>query len=425
MSSDGFASDLARDLAEDVRDRFIRYARIDTQSQPGVDHVPSTEKQLDLSRLLMEELEELGAEEIEIDDHGIVFATVPSTVEQNVPVVGFLAHVDTSPDAPASGVSPQVIRYEGGRLQLPGDPSIVLDPEDSTELGKHVGHEIVTSDGTTLLGADDKAGVAAIMTATKHLLAHPEIPHGKLRVAFTTDEEVGHGAKYFDIERFGASCAYTIDGSTAGDVEDETFSAAEVVVIFRGFGIHPGWAKGRLVNSMKLAVDFLSRLPEGEGPEDTEGREGYVHPTKIEGSVESTRVELIVRDFETDVVHDRIESLRRLAEKTVDGVTNASFEFEETIQYLNMRDHLRDRPEIVEAAIEAIRRAGLEPRRGLIRGGTDGSVLTERGLPTPNIFDGGHDYHSVKEWVCVHDMAAAAATIVELAGVWAERATTG
>ena len=416
-----FSSDLARDLAADVRDRFVRYARIDTQAKPGVDDVPSTQKQLDLSRLLVDELSELGADGVEIDEHGIVFATIPATVEGDGPVVGFLAHVDTSPDAPASNVNPQLVRYEGGQLPLPGDPSVSLDPTESSELANHVGHEIVTTDGTTLLGADDKAGVAAIMTATKYLLSHPEIPHGKLRIGFTTDEEVGHGAKFFDVEKFGARCAYTIDGSTAGELEDETFSASEVVVTFHGFGIHPGYAKGRLVNALKLATSFLARLPEGESPEDTEGRQGYVHPVGVEGTVEQASVRLIVRDFETKVLHERMDRLREFAEATVEGVPNARFEFEHEIQYLNMKDHLDEVPEVVEAAIEAIRRAGLEPKRGSIRGGTDGSMLTAKGLPTPNIFNGGQDFHSVKEWVCVHDMAASAATIIELARVWAEK----
>ena len=415
-----FSSDLARGLADDVRDRFVRYARIDTQAKPGTDEVPSTQKQLDLSRLLVDELSALGAEDVEIDEHGIVFATIPATADGEVSVIGFLAHVDTSPDAPSSNINPQVTRYEGGKLPLPADPDVALDPEESLELAHHVGHEIVTTDGTTLLGADDKAGVAAIMTATKHLLAHPEIPHGKLRVAFTTDEEVGHGARFFDIERFGARCAYTIDGSTAGEIEDETFSAAEVVITFHGFGIHPGYAKDRLVNAVKLANDFLTRLPDGEGPEDTDGRQGYVHPTGVQGTVDRVEVHLIVRDFETKVMHEGVEQLRELAEAAVEGVSNARIEFNVEIQYLNMKDHLDEVPEVVEAAMEAIRRAGLTPKCGSIRGGTDGSLLTAKGLPTPNIFNGAQDFHSVKEWVCVHDMAASAATIIELARVWAE-----
>jgi tripeptide aminopeptidase len=415
------ASDLAARLEEDVRERFLRYVRIDTQARGGVDEVPSTPKQLDLSRLLVEELNGMGASDVEIDDHGIVFATIPATTTGDVPVIGVLAHVDTSPDASGAGVTPQVIRYEGGRVPLPGDENVVLDPDESPELKEHVGHDIVTTDGTTLLGADDKAGVAAIMSATAYLLGHDEIPHGKVRVAFTTDEEVGKGAKYFDIERFGAVCAYTIDGSRAGDIEDETFSAAEVNVRFKGFGIHPGYAKGRLVNALKLASDFIARLPQDESPEATDERDGYVHPVHVDGDVEQANVQLIIRDFDTSGVHDRIETLRGLAHEVVTGRPDASVEFEHAIQYLNMRDHLDKVPHVVDAAVEAIRRAGLEPRRGFIRGGTDGSMLTAKGLPTPNIFSGAHDFHSVKEWVCVADMAAAASTIVHLSQVWAEQ----
>ena len=421
MDPEGFTSELARDLANDVRERFLRYVQIDTQARGGVDEVPSTQKQLDLSRLLVEELEALGAADVEIDEHGIVFATIPATVSHDVPVFGVLAHVDTSPDASGAGVTPQVIRYEGGRVPLPGDESVVLDPDESPELKEHVGHDIVTTDGTTLLGADDKAGVAAIMTAATYLLAHPDVPHGKVRVAFTTDEEVGHGAKYFDIEKFGATCAYTIDGSRAGDIEDETFSAAEVNVRFRGFNIHPGYAKGRLVNSLKLAGDFVARLPEDEAPETTEERLGYLHPVHMEGTVEETSVQMIVRDFDTKILEKKIAMLEEMAKEIVAGRTDASVEFEHVIQYLNMRDHLDEVPHVVDAAVEAITRAGLEPRRGFIRGGTDGSMLTAKGLPTPNIFSGAHDFHSVKVWVCVADLAAAAVTIVHLEQVWAEQ----
>lgn len=417
-------SDLAAALEEDVRERFLRYVRIDTQAQGGVEEVPSTAKQLDLSRLLVDELNAAGAGDVEMDEHGIVFATIPATVSHDVPVIGVLAHVDTSPDASGSGVTPQVIRYEGGRVTLHGDDSVVLDPDESPELKEHIGHDIVTTDGTTLLGADDKAGVAAIMTAATYLLSHDEIPHGRLRVAFTTDEEVGKGALHFDIERFGAVCAYTIDGSRAGDIEDETFSAAEVNVRFRGFGIHPGYAKGRLVNSLKLSADFLAALPHDEAPETTDERLGYIHPVHVEGNVEATHVQLIVRDFDTSEVHAKIEMLRSLAERAVQGHDEASVEFEHSIQYLNMRDHLKDVPHVVDAAVEAIKRAGLEPRRGFIRGGTDGSMLTAKGLPTPNIFSGAHDFHSVKEWVCIADMAAAASTVVHLSQVWAEQSST-
>lgn len=413
-------SDLARELVPEVTERFLRYVRIDTQARPGVDRVPSTEKQLDLSRLLVDELNDLGASEVDIDAHGIVFATIPATSDADIPTVGFVAHVDTSPDAPGSGVTPQLIRYQGGPVALPGSPDLAIDPAESPGLTDHIGHEIVTTDGTTLLGADDKAGVAAIMTAASYLMAHRERSHGRVRIAFTTDEEVGNGARYFDIERFGARCAYTIDGSTAGDIEDETFSAGSVEVTFHGFNIHPGFGFERLVNAIKLATDFVAMLPAEDAPERTQGRQGYIHPVSIEGSVDSATVHLIVRDFETDEVKRRIELLRELADRVVAGTGVARVGFKESDDYRNMKEHLDDAPEVVEAAVEAIRRTGLEPRRGYIRGGTDGSILTAKGLPTPNIFSGAHDFHSVKEWVCVYDMAAAAATVINVAEVWSE-----
>lgn len=418
-----FTSPLAEELAADVRDRFVRYAAIDTQAAFDVEEVPSSKKQLDLTRLLADELKELGAEEIELDDHGMVYATVPATDGKDTPVVGFLAHVDTSPDAPSVDIKPQVVRWEGSKLPLPGNPEVALDPAQSPHLNDHVGHEIVTSDGTTLLGADDKAGVAEIMTAVRYLLSHPEVPHGKLRVAFTTDEEVGHGARVFDIDRFGARCAYTIDGSDAGHIDDETFSAHAVRITFRGFNIHPGYAKDRLVNSIKLAARFLSELPFENAPEHSSEREGYIHPGNLVGSEDATTIDLIIRDFDTSAVEKRVMMLRDLAESVVAGIENASFEFEDEEQYLNMQDHLRKSPEIVEAAEEAVRRAGLTPRRNFVRGGTDGSILTERGLPTPNIFCGSQDVHSVREWACVHDMAAAVVTIVNLAQIWSERSS--
>jgi tripeptide aminopeptidase len=424
VSAGLFASPLAEEMASDVKQRFLRYVQIDTQSRTGTDEVPSTQKQLDLSRLLMDELRGLGAEDVEIGEAGIVFATIPATIPDEISAIGFLAHVDTSPDESGAGVKPQVVRYEGGPVALPAAPEVAIDPAETPELANHVGHEIVTTDGTTLLGADDKAGVAAIMSAASYLLSHPEVRHGKLRIGFTTDEEIGRGAKFFDIERFGTECAYTIDGSTAGDIEDETFSAAGVDIRFRGFGIHPGYAKDRLVNSIKLAAAFVERLPKDVSPETTEEREGFFHPVQIDGAVDETHIELIVRDFDTAELDRKVDRLRELAEDVVAGEPNATVEFTHARQYLNMRDHLKDVPHVVDAAEEAIKRAGLDARRGYIRGGTDGSMLTAMGLPTPNIFNGAHDFHSVKEWVCVHDMAAAAATIVRLAEVWAEKRPT-
>jgi len=402
-------------------DRFLRYVRIDTQSDPASSTVPSTAKQLDLSRLLVSELHELGLADAELDDHGYVLATLPATVERAVPTIALLAHVDVAHDAPADDVQPQVVRYEGGTLPLPGDPTVALDPAISPELANHVGHELVTSDGTTLLGADNKAGVAEIMTAVDHLLQHPELEHGPIRICFTRDEEVGKGVEKLDLDRLGADAAYTIDGSTLGQIEDETWNALEAFVVFTGVAAHPGDAKGRLVNAGKVAADFIASFPRDRlSPETTEGRDGYVHPWSTVGEQEKTTVRVLLRDFDRDLLAEHEQLVRRLAEEAVAAHPGARVEIVVVEQYLNMKEYLRDHPRVVEAAEEAVRRAGVEPRRTFIRGGTDGSVLSARGLPTPNIFTGGDDFHSRHEWICVADMGAAVRTIVELAQIWAE-----
>jgi tripeptide aminopeptidase len=417
---------LVHELAEDAAERFLRYVRIDTQSADDSDTYPSTAKQLDLLRLLLDELQELGLDDAELDEHGYVTATIPSTVEHDVPTVGFLAHVDTSPSVSGTNVQPQRIRYEGGTLALPADPTQVLDPDEVPELADHVGHELITSDGTTLLGADDKAGIAEIMAAAAYLVAHLETPHGRLRVAFNPDEEIGTGTRFFDIERFGAEAAYTLDGSTAGELQEETFSGAAVKMRIKGRSIHPGWAKGAMVNAIKVAAEVLTRLPKDAlSPETTDGREGYVHPNWIHGEDAEVELRFIVRDFENDLLDAHVQRLRDIAADVEALDARASIEVESSISYRNMRDELRKRPEIVEAAEEAIRRVGLEPRKTAIRGGTDGSVLTEKGLPTPNIFTGGQQAHSEREWICIEDMGLAAATIIEVAKVWAERTATG
>jgi tripeptide aminopeptidase len=421
VPTDAFSSELARVLAPDALARFLRYVVIDTQSDPRSTSYPSTEKQLDLSRLLVEELRELGLEDARLDEHAYAIATLPATTEREVPTIGLIAHVDTAPGVSGAGVRPQVVRFNGEKLELPGDPSQALDPEQMPELQNHVGHELVTSDGTTLLGADDKAGVAEIMAAVAYLSRHPEIEHGTVRIAFTPDEEVGAGTKHFDIERFGAKVAYTLDGSTAGEIQDETFAALQMRATFRGRGVHPGDAKGALVNAVKLAADFISRLPQDSySPETTEEREGYVHPTGITGQVEQCAVEFIIRSFDEEELAEFEAMLRRHAEEVVAADPRASVEIEVKRQYRNMKEYLGEHPRAVEAAREAIRRAGLEPKSSLIRGGTDGAMLSERGLPTPNLFTGGHEDHSVREWVCVQDMGAAVATIVHLVQVWAE-----
>ena len=421
MLADAFTSDLARELAPEALERFLRYVRIDTQSEAEADSFPSTEKQLDLSRLLVDELRAIGLEDVELDEHGYVMATVPATTERELPTIGFVAHVDTTPDVPSEGVKPQVVRYAGGRLALPGDPGQVLDPAEIPALNDHIGHDLVTSDGTTLLGADDKAGVAEIMAAAAYLIRHPEIEHGPVRIAFTPDEEVGEGATYFDIERFGAVCAYTLDGSEVGEIEDETFNAVKLTLAFTGRSTHPGTAKGMLVNAVKLAAQFVSSLPrEGLSPETTEEREGYVHPLSIDGTTSSCRVVVYLRDHDDDKLAEHEGLVRHLAEQAAAADPRAGLAIERKEEYRNMKRYLREHPRVVEAAWEAARRAGVEPRGAIIRGGTDGARLSERGLPTPNLYTGGHSYHSLREWACVQDMGTAAATIVHLVRVWAE-----
>jgi tripeptide aminopeptidase len=420
----GTETELAQQLAEDAAERFLRYVRFDTQSDEDSETYPSTEKQLDLLRLLRDELQELGLADAAIDEHGYVTASVPVTVEHEVPTIAFFAHVDTAREVSGANVRPQRIRYEGGEIAL-GSSGEVIRPGESPQLPHHVGHDLITTDGTTLLGADDKAGVAEIMAAAAYLAAHPEIPRGTVKVAFNPDEEIGRGVVHFPVESFGAVAAYTVDGSTAGELQQETFSGAAVRMRIRGRSIHPGWAKGELVNAIKLAGEILARLPKGRlSPETTDGREGYVHPTLVQGDPGHAEVRFIVRDFENDSLEQHVQFLRDVAEEVEASEPRAQIEVEARIQYRNMRATLARHPEIVENLRDAIRRVGLEPRETAIRGGTDGSVLTEMGLPTPNIFTGGQQAHSEREWICVEDMGLAAATIVELAKIWAERART-
>jgi len=416
-----FAGPLAEELAPDVLERFLRYVRIDTQAAHRVPERPSTQKQLDLSRLLVEELREAGLEDAELNEGFSVFATLPGSVE--APVVGLIAHVDTSPDVTGAGVRPIVHEAWGGEpIVLPGDPRQVLDPAELPALAERVGHDLVTSDGTTLLGADDKAGVAEIMAAVAYLARHPERPRAPIRVAFTVDEEVGRGAEDFDLEAFGADVAYTLDGSGLGEVEVETFSAKSIRVTIRGLSVHPGSAKGKLVNAVKLAAELVTSLPEGRlSPETTEQREGFVHPHRVSGNAEEAVVDFIVRDHEDELLERHAELLVGLARQVEEREPRAKVEVEARDSYRNMRRYIERDPRVVEAAFEAIRRVGVEPRLAITRGGTDGARLSERGLPTPNLFTGGQEYHSVREWASVQDMAAAAAVVVELAGVWAEQ----
>jgi len=415
-----FACPLAEELADDVLERFLRYVRVDTQGAYRVAERPSTTKQLDLSRLLLEELRAIGLEDAELNDGCSVVATLRGTVD--APVVGLIAHVDTTPDVLGAGVRPLVHEaWDGEPLVLPGDARQVLDPRELPELADRVGHDLVTSDGTTLLGADDKAGIAEIVTAVAHLARHPELPRAPIRIAFTVDEEVGRGVEEFDLEAFGAEVAYTLDGSGLGELELETFSAVSVRVTIRGHSVHPGSAKGKLVNAVKLAADLVASLPKGRlSPETTEDRQGFVHPHRISGGTETTVVDFIVRDHDGGLLEQHVQLVRDLAREVAAREPRAHVELEVEETYRNMRPYIEEDPRVVVAALEAIRRAGVEPRLAITRGGTDGARLSERGLPTPNLFTGGHEYHSVREWASVQDMAAAAATIVELAGVWAK-----
>jgi tripeptide aminopeptidase len=409
-------------MAPDLLDRFLRYARIDTQSARDRTRCPSTPGQLDLARLLAEELREIGLRDAQVDGHGYVTATLEARVAGAVPTIGLLAHLDTSPDSPGSGVAPLVhAAYDGGAIELPrGDT--VLDPGAMPVLAGKVGHDIVTSSGDTLLGADDKAGVAEVMAAVRHLAAHPELPRPRIRVGFLPDEEIGAGPSRFDVERFGARCAYTLDGSQPGELQDESFAAADVAITIRGVDAHPGWATGVLVNATRLAARILAALPSDTlTPETTADREGFIHPYELRGTAERAVLRAIVRDFDDALLERHVALLRSTAEEIAAGEPRARLDVAVTPQYPNMRRFLEPFPEVVEAAEQALREEGIEPVRTPIRGGTDGSQLSAMGLPTPNLFTGGHEYHSVREWASVQDMASAAAVIVRLAGVWGTR----
>jgi tripeptide aminopeptidase len=411
-------------MTDTVLDRFLRYVRYDTQSDERSKTYPSTDKQLVLLRDLADELRRLGLTDAATDEHGYVMATIPATTRKaNVPTIGFIAHVDTSPEMPGAGVMPIVHRaYDGRDLVLPDDPAVVLRAAEIPLLAEQIGNDIVTASGTTLLGADNKAGVAEIVTAAAHLISRPEIPHGAIRIAFTPDEEVGRGTEHFDVARFGAACAYTMDGGRRGEIEIESFSADAITVTFHGFNTHPGYAKGRMVNAIKVAAAFIDRLPNDSlSPETTEGYDGFVHPYVIQASVERTSVRLLLRDFVTAGLRDKQALIERLAHDAAAAFPGARVETKVEESYRNMREVLDRHPHIADYARDAIRRAGLEPHTQPIRGGTDGSRLSFMGLPTPNLFAGEHNFHSRLEWVSVQDMEKAVDVIVELARIWEEQ----
>ena len=405
-------------------ERFLRYVTIDTQSDPDSPTTPSTEKQKNLGRVLAAELREIGLSDAEMDAHGYVYATLPANTDKTVPVICLCSHMDTSPDAPGAGVKPQVLKnYQGGDIALPGDPSQVIRFADHPALASQIGNDIITSDGTTLLGADNKAGLAEIVDAVRFLVEHPEIKHGTIKVLFTPDEEIGRGVDKVDLARLGADFAYTIDGEAAGNVEDETFSADGATVTVQGVTAHPGFAKGRMENAVKIAARIIELLPKDTcSPETTEGREGFVHPLSVEAEMDRATLKFILRDFSEAGLKDKARVLEDAVKAALRDFPRSTYRLEIKEQYRNMKEVLDRHPQVVANALEAVRRAGLTPVKALIRGGTDGSRLSFMGLPCPNVFAGEHAFHSRLEWVSVQDMQAAVRTIVHLAMLWEEKA---
>ncbi len=418
---------------KEMLDRFLSYCRIDTKSDEESTTRPSSLKQLDLLRKLETELSEIGASEVSFDERGYVYATIPENLPEDhprrgkVPAIGFVAHVDTSPAVTGKNVSPIVHdNYQGEDIVLPNDKTQVVSPKETPELADCIGHSIVTTDGTTLLGADNKAGLAEIMTLGCTLLRQPEILHGPVKIGFTSDEEIGKGADCFDIQKFGAEAAYTIDGSTVGEIEDETFCADSATVTIRGRNVHPGYAKGKMINSMKLTAEFIEKFPKDRlSPETTEGREGYIHPHRLVSEEETSVLHVILRDFEESGLVEQQGLLRKWATEIEESHPGSKIDIEIKHYYRNMKPRLNESPQIVDLALEAVAKSGLEAKKNVIRGGTDGAVLTAMGLPTPNIFTGAHNFHSKREWVSVNNMEKTVETLVHLTGLWMEKGKPG
>lgn len=407
-----------------VLERFLRYVVIDTQSDPASPTCPSTEKQKDLGRLLAHELRDMGVADAHLDEHGYVYATIPANTDKQVPVICFCSHMDTSPDCTGKNVKPQIVKnYAGGDIVLPADKTQVIRASEHPALADQVGNDIVTTDGTTLLGADNKAGVAEIMDAAHFLVNNPDVKHGTIKILFTPDEEIGRSVDKADLKKLGADFGYTIDGETAGHLEDETFSADGVTIAIEGVSTHPGFAKGKMEHAIKIAAAIVDALPKDScSPETTEGREGFLHPVGISGTLETATIGLIVRDFTEQGLKHKEALLEQIVKDVMKGFPRSRYTLAIKEQYRNMKEVVDRHPQIVDNALEAIRRAGLRPVRSSIRGGTDGSRLSFMGLPCPNIFAGEHAFHSRLEWVSVRDMEAAVRTIVHLAAVWEERA---
>jgi tripeptide aminopeptidase len=410
-------------IVHTVVKRFLRYVKIDTQSDQESKTFPSTEKQKDLGRVLVEELKAMGIDDAHLDEFGYVYATIPSNSDKEVPVICLCAHMDTSPDVSGKDVKPIIHKnYQGGNIVLPEDNSQIIKFDEYEDLKDQFGNDIITTDGTTLLGADDKAGIAEIMDAANYLVIHPDIKHGKIRILFTPDEEVGKGIDKVDMKKLSADIGYTLDGSTRGTIEDETFSADAVIITINGFNIHPGTAKDKMESAIKIACEIVNELPKDKlAPETTEKKEGFVHPVSISGGVDEVILKFIIRDFETEGLSEKEEYLKNISDKVLKKYKRSDFKFDISESYRNMKFELDKKPEVVEYALEAVKRCGLEPKMDSIRGGTDGSRLSYMGLPCPNIFTGGHAYHSKLEWVSIQDMKKAVETIINLCVIWEEK----
>ena len=411
-----------RDYKYSCVDRFLEYVKIDTQSDPESTSFPSTEKQKNLARILVKELQELGLSDAAMDDNGYVFATLPGNTDADVPTIGFISHFDTSPDVSGKDVKTMLHKnYQGGDIKL-GDSGVVIKADENPDLQKQIGHDIITADGSTLLGADDKAGIAEILDAVNYFVQNPDEKHGTIKVGITPDEEVGKGADFFDVKKFGAAFAYTIDGESAGEVEDETFCADSVILTIHGVNVHPGYAKDKMINSIKIASHIIDQLPKHTlSPETTSGREGYVHPHSITGNEEKTVIKVLILDFKVDGLKEKENFLREISHDVLSHFPKAKYDFEVIEYYRNMKYKLDEEPRVMQYALEAVERAGLTPIQHAIRGGTDGARLSYMGLLTPNIFAGGHNFHSRQEYIAIQDMYKAVDVIVNLVKIWEEK----
>ncbi|MFC4183825.1 peptidase T [Saccharococcus thermophilus] len=410
-------------MKQEIIERFTKYVKVNTQSDPNSDTCPSTPGQLELGNMLVEELKAIGMEEVTIDENGYIMATLPANTDKDVPTIGFLAHMDTAPEFTGANVHPQIVEnYDGGDIVLNKSLNIVLSPKDFPELANYKGHTLITTDGTTLLGADNKSGIAEIMTAMAYLIQHPEIKHGKVRVAFTPDEEIGRGPHKFDVAKFGAKFAYTVDGGPLGELEYESFNAAEAKITIKGKNVHPGTAKGKMINSMKIAIEFHGQLPANEAPEHTEGYEGFYHLLSFQGNVEETMLHYIIRDFDRKQFEARKAKMQEIAAKLQETYGKERIAIEIKDQYYNMREKIEPVREIVDIAYEAMKNLHIEPKISPIRGGTDGSQLSYMGLPTPNIFTGGENFHGRFEYISVDNMIKATNVIIEIIKLFEQKA---